>query len=79
MDTPLTKYEKCKIISTRATQIANGAKILVKHDDLHDPIDIALREFYAGIIPISIKRALPNGEQYRVDIVPNPNSPYLLP
>lgn len=67
---PITKYEKAKIIGTRATQIANGAKILTDYKGLHEPISIALKEFNEGMIPINIIRVYPNGKTYRLTIKP---------
>ncbi len=58
----LTKYEKARIIGTRALQISMGAPFLMKlsEKDLEDlrynPIEIAKKEFEKGIIPITIKR-----------------------
>jgi len=60
-----TKYERARIIGARALQIAMGAPILLKldKDDLeklkYNPINIAKREFEEGILPIVIKRPLP--------------------
>lgn len=52
-----TRYEKSRIISTRALQIAMGAPILIKREkDELNPIDIARREFSEGVVPITIKR-----------------------
>jgi DNA-directed RNA polymerase subunit K/omega len=58
----LTKYEKARIIGTRALQISMGAPFLMKlsEKDLEDlrynPIEIAKKEFEKGAIPITIKR-----------------------
>ena len=57
-----TKYEKARIIGTRALQIASGAPFLVKltEEDLervrYSPKRIAELEFEKGIIPITVKR-----------------------
>ncbi len=58
---PLTRYEKARIIAGRALQISLGAfpLIPVKPDD--SPIDIAKREFEAGVLPIIIRRRRPDG------------------
>lgn len=60
----LTKYERVRILGTRAKQISLGAKILVKNVDLttKTPIEIAKIELNYGIIPFKIRRALPNGK-----------------
>ena len=55
-----TRYEKARIISARALQIAQGAPVLIKLDkDVTDPSEIARIEWGAGVIPIDIKR-IPN-------------------
>ncbi len=58
---PLTRYEKARIIAGRALQLSFGAFPLVpvKPDDR--PIDIARREFEAGVLPIIIRRKRPDG------------------
>ena len=51
------KFEKTRIISARALQIAQGSAVLVdisKKD--FDPVEIAKMEWDAGVIPIDIKR-----------------------
>lgn len=60
----LTKYEKARLIGSRALQISMGAPFLVKlsEEDLvglqYNPIEIAKREFEADVLPISVKRAV---------------------
>lgn len=52
-----TRYEKARIISARALQIAQGAPVLIKiPKDLTDPKEIAKMEWGSGVIPIEIKR-----------------------
>jgi len=38
-----------------------GAPILVQPEKLSNPIDIALKELEIGILPITIRRTLPDG------------------
>jgi len=39
-----------------------GAPILIEvPEDVKDPIDIALMELEAGVLPITIRRTLPDG------------------
>ncbi|UCE16997.1 MAG: DNA-directed RNA polymerase subunit K [Candidatus Bathyarchaeota archaeon] len=58
----LTRFEKARIVGARALQIAMGAPILVESSkDLSNPIDIALQEVEIGILPITIRRTLPDG------------------
>jgi DNA-directed RNA polymerase subunit K len=54
----LTRFEKTRIISARALQIAMGAPILIK-SDMDNPKDIAKAEFEKGVLPITVKRSLP--------------------
>jgi DNA-directed RNA polymerase subunit K len=53
-----TRFEKTRIISARAHQIALGAPILIKTDET-DPLKIAEKEFEEGVIPIVVRRKLP--------------------
>ena len=61
----LTKFEKARVLGTRALQIAMGAPFLVKlsEKDLqaigYNPIEIAKKELAAGVLPIMVKRATP--------------------
>jgi len=60
-----TRYEKARMIGSRALQIGMGAPFLIKLDeeDLkrigYNPIEIAKMEFDRGIIPITVKRPTP--------------------
>lgn len=60
-----TRYEKVRIIGSRALQISMGAPFLVKlsKEDLerlhYNPIDIAKIEFEKDAVPITVKRPLP--------------------
>ena len=58
----MTRFEKARIVGARALQISMGAPILVDADETRtNPIDIALKELEAGILPITIRRTLPDG------------------
>ena len=51
-----TRYEKTRIISARALQIAQGSPVLVDvPKGVIEPIEIAKLEWEAGVIPIDIK------------------------
>ena len=50
-----TRYEKARIIGARALQISMGAPILIDTRS-NDPIEIALEELEAGMVPIAIKK-----------------------
>ncbi|MCF7866161.1 DNA-directed RNA polymerase subunit K [Candidatus Woesearchaeota archaeon] len=61
-----TKYEKARIIGSRALQISMGAPFLLKlsKKDLeelsYNPIDIAKKEYDAGVILMKVKRLKPH-------------------
>lgn len=57
----LTRFEVARIISARALQIALGAPVLVKSDKT-DSIELAKDEFRNKMVPVTIRRTLPNGE-----------------
>jgi DNA-directed RNA polymerase subunit K len=57
----LTRFEVARIISARALQIALGAPVLVKSDKI-DAIELAKEEFRKKMVPVTIRRTLPNGE-----------------
>ena len=60
-----TKYEKARMIGSRALQISMGAPFLVKleEDDLkrlsYDPLKIAMLEYEKGAIPLTVRRPKP--------------------
>jgi DNA-directed RNA polymerase subunit K len=55
----LTRFEKARIIGARALQIAMGAPTLLQGLDDVDPIMIAIKELEAGVIPITVRRRMP--------------------
>ncbi len=58
----LTRFERARIVGARALQIAMGAPIIIEAPEVRaGPIDIALLELDSGILPITIRRTLPNG------------------
>jgi DNA-directed RNA polymerase subunit K/omega len=57
----ITRFEKARIVGARALQISMGAPILVDAEENTNPIDIAITELGAGILPITIRRTLPDG------------------
>lgn len=68
----LTKFEKVRVLGTRAEQIKAGSKIFVQTNK-SDPLEIALEELYAGKMPLLIRRYLnvPNDKNNYVDISVN--------
>ncbi len=57
----ITRFEKARIVGARALQISMGAPILVDAEENTNPIDIAVTELDVGILPITIRRTLPDG------------------
>ena len=61
----ITKYERARMLGSRALQIAMGAPFLVElpKEELDkirfNPIEIVKREFEAGVLPITIRRPAP--------------------
>ncbi len=60
-----TKYEKARMLGSRALQIAMGAPFLIKLEETdlkkirYNPVEIAKLEFEKGLIPITVRRPLP--------------------
>ena len=57
----LTKYERVRILGTRIKQISDGSKIFIKSNDIKNATSIAELELKHKVIPLKIKRPLPNG------------------
>ncbi|KAK1765646.1 putative dna-directed rna polymerases i protein [Phialemonium atrogriseum] len=62
MTTPfMTKYEKARILGTRALQISMNAPVLVDLEGETDPLQIAIKELQEKKIPLIVRRYLPDG------------------
>jgi DNA-directed RNA polymerase subunit K/omega len=58
----VTRFEKARIVGARALQISMGAPILIDiSGGISSPIGIALKELEVGILPMTIRRTLPDG------------------
>ncbi|MDV3278607.1 MAG: DNA-directed RNA polymerase subunit K [Nitrososphaerales archaeon] len=58
----LTRFERARIVGARSLQIAMGAPAFIPIEGGHrGPIEIATAELEEDALPISIRRALPNG------------------
>jgi DNA-directed RNA polymerase subunit K len=63
-----TKYEKARMIGSRALQLSMGAPFLLKLEPEQlekikfNVIEIAMLEFDEGILPITVKRPLAVGK-----------------
>jgi DNA-directed RNA polymerases I, II, and III subunit RPABC2 len=65
----LTKYERARVLGTRALQISMNAPVMVDLDGETDPLKVAEKELRERKIPIIIRRYLPDGshEDWSVD------------
>ena len=61
----LNKYEKTKILSERAQQLANGSTSFLKNPEVYSNVqEIAMQELLQKKIPFIIRRPVPNGYEY---------------
>ncbi|MDG5774965.1 DNA-directed RNA polymerase subunit K [Haloarculaceae archaeon H-GB2-1] len=49
------RYEKARILGSRALQVAYGAPVLIDTDQTQ-PILIAAEEYDAGVLPFTVRR-----------------------
>ncbi|XP_010547725.1 PREDICTED: DNA-directed RNA polymerases II, IV and V subunit 6A-like [Tarenaya hassleriana] len=65
----MTKYERARILGTRALQISMNAPVMVELEGESDPLEIAMKELRERKIPFTIRRYLPDGsyEEWGVD------------
>lgn len=65
----LTRFEKARVVGARALQVSMGAPVLLDITDPSlSPIDIALMELAEGVLPISIRRSLPDGTSQNIPL-----------
>ena len=59
----LTRFEKARIMGARALQLSLGAPTFIEiPENATTSLDIAMEELEQRLIPISIRRVLPNGD-----------------
>ncbi|XP_030448809.2 DNA-directed RNA polymerases II and V subunit 6B-like [Syzygium oleosum] len=65
----MTKYERARILGTRALQISMNAPVMVELEGETDRLEIAMKELRERKIPFTIRRYLPDGsyEDWGVD------------
>ena len=57
----ITRFEKARIVGARALQLSMGAPLLIEPlAGSTSSMDLALKELEAKILPITIRRRLPN-------------------
>jgi len=65
----LTRFERARVVGARALQISMGAPILVASPEgVTSPIDVALLELENKVLPITIRRTLPDGTYLDIPI-----------
>lgn len=64
----LSKYEKVRVLSTRATQLSMGAPPTVNIDNLTDALVIAEKELEEGVLPLKVVRTFPNGDILEIPV-----------
>lgn len=57
----ITKYELARVLGARALQLSMGAPPLLKVTVDDSLIEIARRELDAGMLPVIIRRKMPDG------------------
>ncbi|KAJ3017006.1 UNVERIFIED_CONTAM: DNA-directed RNA polymerases I II and III subunit RPABC2 [Siphonaria sp. JEL0065] len=57
----MTKYEKARVLGTRALQISMNAPVMVDLNGESDPLVIAMKELREKKMPLMIRRYLPDG------------------
>jgi DNA-directed RNA polymerase I, II, and III subunit RPABC2 len=66
----LTRFERARIVGARALQISLGAPILAPiKEGISDPIEIAVVELREKVLPMTIRRTLPEGSYQDIPLV----------
>ena len=65
----LTRFEKARIMGARALQLSQGAPPFIEIPvNAKTSLDIAMEELEQRVIPIIIRRSLPNGDYQNIPI-----------
>ncbi|RNJ76459.1 MAG: DNA-directed RNA polymerase subunit K [Nitrosopumilus sp. B06] len=65
----LTRFEKARIMGARALQLSQGAPPFIPiPKDARISLDISMEELEQRVIPITIRRVLPNGDYQNIPI-----------
>ena len=65
----LTRFEKARIMGARALQLSLGAPTFIEiPETVVTSLDIAMEELEQRLIPISIRRSLPNGDYQNIPL-----------
>ena len=67
--TTLTRFEKARILGSRALQLSLGAPPFIDFSkNISTSLEIAMEELHQKVIPIVIRRTLPNGDYQNIAI-----------
>ena len=65
----LTRFEKARIMGARALQLSLGAPVFIEiPKNATTSLEIAMEELKLRVIPIVIKRTLPNGDYQNISL-----------
>lgn len=70
-----SKYEKARILGARGLQIAMDAPLILKMENEEmsnlnfDPLKLAEKELESGVLPISVKRPMPEKHERKLKAV----------
>jgi len=65
----LTRFERARIVGARALQISMGAPLLITPlGGAVSPIDVAFLELKSNVLPMTIRRTLPDGTYQDIPI-----------
>ena len=66
----MTRFEIARIVGARALQLSLGAPVLVElPPGISDPIEVAIIELRERILPMTIRRTLPEGSYQDISIL----------
>jgi len=66
----LTRFELARILGSRSLQISMGAPTLIETPlDIIDANEIAELEIKARVLPVSVRRTLPNGKFQDIPLI----------
>jgi DNA-directed RNA polymerase subunit K/omega len=65
----LTRFERARVVGARALQLSMGAPVLLDlARAIESPIELAELELEEGVLPISIRRSLPDGTSINIPL-----------
>lgn len=64
----VTRFEKARLVSARALQLAFGAPPLIKVAAGLTAYELALKELQEGVLPITVIRYFPDGSLEKITV-----------